>query len=77
MLGDRGGRPVEQEFVPETMGLDKGVWFCIREGIRGLLAHDESGQPHVYVLCEPSSHYHQIMTRGSRWMPALIGERIC
>jgi hypothetical protein len=30
----------------------------------------------VYVVCEPASHYYQIMTRRSRWMPVLIGERI-
>jgi hypothetical protein len=30
----------------------------------------------VFVVCEPSSRYYQVMTRGSRWMPALIDERI-
>jgi hypothetical protein len=58
------------------MGLDKGVWYRIRQGIRGLLAHDEGGKPRVYVVCEPSSQYYQVMTRGSCWMPVLIGERI-
>ena len=74
--GGWGGRPVEPVVIPATMGLDNGVWFCIRQGIRGLLVHDEDRQPRVYVICEPSSHYYQIMTRGSRWMPVLIGERI-
>jgi hypothetical protein len=41
-----------------------------------LLVHDEGGRPRVYVVCEPSSHYYQIMTRDSRWMATLIGERI-
>jgi hypothetical protein len=58
------------------MGRDKGVWFGIRQGIRGLLVHDESGRPRGYVVCEPSSHYYEIMTKGSGWMPVLIGERI-
>ena len=61
--------------VPATLGLDNGVWYAIRQGVRGLLAHDESGSPVVFVLCEPASHYYQVMTRGE-WMPVLIGERI-
>ena len=69
-------RHIEPVVIPATMGLDKGVWYRVRQGIRGLLVHDEDGRPRVYVICEPASHYYQIMTRGSRWMPALIGERI-
>jgi hypothetical protein len=69
----RGAEPV---VIPATMGLDKGVWYRIRQGMRGLAVYDERGCPRVYVICEPSSHYYQVMTRGSRWMPALIGERI-
>jgi hypothetical protein len=61
--------------VPATVGLDNGVWFAIREGVRGVLVHDEAGRPVVYTLVEPSSHYYQVMTR-SIWMPMLIGERI-
>jgi hypothetical protein len=30
----------------------------------------------VYVVCDPSSCYYRVMARGSRWMPALINERI-
>jgi hypothetical protein len=37
---------------------------------------DEGGRPRVYVVREPSSRYYQVMTRGSRWMPALIDVRI-
>jgi hypothetical protein len=62
--------------IPATMGLDKGVWYRIRQGIRAPFVQDERGGPRVYVICEPSSHYYQIMTRGSRWMPLLIEERI-
>jgi hypothetical protein len=71
-----GGCRVEPVVIPATMGLDKGVWYRIRQGIRGLLVHDEGGRPRVYVLCEPATHYYEIMVRGSRWMPVLIGERI-
>jgi hypothetical protein len=74
--GGWGGRPVEPAIIPATMGLDKGVWYRVRQGMRGLVVYDEGGRPRVYVVCEPSSHYYQIMTRGSRWMPVLIDERI-
>ena len=74
--GGWGDRTVEPVVIPAMMGLDKGVWYCIRQGIRGLLVHDEKGLVRVYVVCEPSSHYYQIMTRGSLWMPVLIDEWI-
>ncbi len=74
--GGWGEHGVEPVVIPATMGLDRGVWYRIRQGIRGLVVRDERGCPHVYVICEPSSHYYQVMTRGSRWMPLLIDERI-
>jgi hypothetical protein len=74
--GGWGERLVEQVVIPTTMGLDKGVWYRIRQGIGGLVVQDERGCSRVYVICEPSSHYYQVMTRGSRWMPLLIDERI-
>jgi hypothetical protein len=74
--GGWGEHRIEPVVIPTTMGLDKGIWYRIRQGIRGLVVHDERGQPRVYVICEPASHYYQVMTRGSRWMPALIDERI-
>jgi hypothetical protein len=61
--------------IPATMGLDRGVWFRIREGVRGVAVRDEQGSPVVYVLCEPATHYYQVMTR-SQWMPVLVGELI-
>jgi hypothetical protein len=61
--------------IPASMGVDRGVWFRIREGIRGLVVRDEQGHPVVYVLVEPSTHYYKIMTR-SDWMPCLLGEAI-
>ncbi len=69
-------RGVEPVVIPATMGLDKDIWYRVRQGIRGLLVHDEGGLPRVYVVCEPASHYYRIMTRGSEWIPVLIGERI-
>ncbi len=74
--GGWGECGVEPVVIPATMGLDKGIWYRIRQGIRGLLVHDEGGIPRVYVVCEPASHHYRTMTRGSEWMPVLIGERI-
>ena len=61
--------------IPATVGLDRGVWFRIRQGIRGLLVPDERGAAVVYMICEPASHYYQVMTRSNR-MPLLIDEKI-
>lgn len=61
--------------IPATLGLERGVWFRIRQGIRGLLVRDERDTAVVYMICAPSTHYYQIMTRSNR-MPVLIEERI-
>jgi len=61
--------------IPAALGLERGVWFLIAEGIRGILVRDEHGCPHVYMLTQPASHYYQIMTRNPR-MPVLLGEQI-
>ena len=61
--------------VPATLGLDRGVWFCIRQGVRGLLVADELGVERVFPLVEPAAHYYAVMTR-SDWMPVLIDKRI-
>jgi hypothetical protein len=68
----QGAIPVE---IPASFGLDRGRWFAIREGIRGLLVPDEHGMAVAFMICEPSTHYYRIMT-GSDRMPALIGETI-
>lgn len=61
--------------IPASMGLEKGVWYRVRQGMHGLWVADEHGRPAVYMICEPASHYYHIMTR-SRRMPVLIDERI-
>jgi hypothetical protein len=66
-----GAEPVE---IPAIAGLQNGVWFRIRQGVRGLLAEAE-GSAAAYVIVEPASYYYRIMTRSER-MPVLIGERI-
>ncbi len=64
-----GWRPCE---LPGTLILEGEVWALVREGVRGLLALDEHGREHVYLIVEPASYYYKIMTRGL-WMPVLIG----
>jgi hypothetical protein len=61
--------------IPANLGFDKGVWFRIREGIHGLLVHDDDSSPIVYMICEPSTRYYQVMTRSDR-MPHLVEEVI-
>jgi hypothetical protein len=73
--GGWGDREVVRVVIPATMGLDGGIWYRVREGVRGLLVRDNRGAPAVYVLVEPASHYYAVMTR-SAWMPVLVNERI-
>lgn len=61
--------------IPATLGLEHGVWFAIRQGIRGLLVPDERGFAVCYMICMPASHYYRTMTRSDR-MPVLIEEAI-
>jgi hypothetical protein len=61
--------------VPAALALDGGVWYAVRQGLRGVLVRDEGGTERVYLVCEPASHYYRVMTRGD-WMPVLIDERI-
>ena len=65
-------RPV---VIPACYGLERGVWFQIKEGLSGIVVQDERDEAHVYMLTEAASHYYQVMTRHDR-MPILIGERI-
>jgi hypothetical protein len=67
-----GAIPVD---IPATLGLERGVWFLVRQGMRGLLVPDERGVAVVYMICEPATHYYRTMT-GSARMPVLIDERI-
>jgi hypothetical protein len=64
----------EPVVIPASMGLERGVWFRVREGVRGLLVRDEHGREAVYMLVEPASHYFGVMTRSAR-MPVLVGQR--
>ena len=61
--------------IPCNFGLEKGVWFRVRQGINGLLVHDEQDTPSVYIICEPPTRYYQVMTLSDR-MPCLVEEVI-
>jgi hypothetical protein len=65
----------EPVVIPATFGLMNGVWFKVKQGIKGLLVRDREGAPVVFAVCEPATRYYQVMTRAD-WMPALIGEVI-
>jgi hypothetical protein len=65
----------ERVEVPASLILRHGRWIAVRQGVQGLLVRHEAGVPAVYVLCEPASHYYEVMTR-SKWAPVLVGERI-
>jgi len=76
-IDDGTWRNVEttQVDIPARLGFDRGVWYVIRQGIRGLLVPDERGNLVVYMICEPASHYYRIMTRNDR-MPVFIQDRV-
>lgn len=64
--------PVE---VPAAYGLMNGVWYRVKQGMRGLLVRTRAGEPVVFLICEPSTRYYRVMTRAE-WMPVLVGEVI-
>src|SRR5262245_27097929 len=41
--GQWGQTRAEPVVIAATMGFEKGIWFRVREGIRGLLVRDEKG----------------------------------
>jgi hypothetical protein len=61
--------------VLANFGLENGVWFRVRQGMRGLLVRDDDGEAVAYMLCEPATRYYEVMTRSNR-MPVLIDEVI-
>ena len=65
----------EQVDVPAAYALMNGVWYRVKQGVRGLLVRTRAGEPLVYLVCEPSTRYYRVMTRAE-WMPVLINEVI-
>lgn len=64
--------PVE---IPATYALANGVWYRVKQGMKGLVVRDRKGGPVVFMLTEPSTRYYRVMTRGE-WMPVLVDEVI-
>jgi hypothetical protein len=75
MAGGWAERGAVPAVIPATMGVDRGVWFAVREGVRVVAVRDEKGRDVDDVLVELATHYYQVVTR-SLWMPVLVGERI-
>jgi len=65
----------EKIVIPADYGLEKGVWFQVKEGFEGVIVKDEGGKEHVYMLTQPASHYYETMTKHNR-MPVFVGEQI-
>jgi hypothetical protein len=65
----------EPVVIPATFGLEKGIWFPIREGVEGVFVRDEANRPRVYMLTQAASTYYSNMTKHDR-MPILVGETI-
>jgi len=57
--------------IPATLGLDKGLWYRIVGGVRGLLVADEAGLLRVYPVVEPASRWYAVRT-NSDWMPCVV-----
>jgi hypothetical protein len=73
--GVTAGAQPEEVVIPANLGLQKGTWFVINEGIRGV-AIDTRGGPVVYMLTEPASNYYRNMTEQSPMMPLFVNQVI-
>lgn len=58
-----------------TVGYEGGFWYRVPQGIQGIVAIDAQGEPVVYMLCQPATHYYQVMTRSKR-EPVFTGPQI-
>jgi hypothetical protein len=65
----------EPVVVLATFSLSNGVWFKVKQGMRGLLVRDRKAEPVVFLVCRPSTRYFGVMCRAE-WMPVLIDEVI-
>lgn len=66
--------PFEKVLIPASLGLERGIWYQIREGIEGVVV-TVHGERILFPLQEDSSHYFRVMTRSDQ-MPLFVGERI-
>jgi len=73
--GPLAGAAPEEVIIPAVLGHDKGMWFVITTGIRGVVVGDAGG-PVVYMLTRPATNYYRNMTEQSRTMPVLVNQVI-
>jgi hypothetical protein len=57
--------------IPAAMGLEKGVWFPIDTGMRGILVSDENAEKHVFMLTQPADSAYLALTKHER-MPVFL-----
>jgi hypothetical protein len=65
----------EQVVIPANLGFQRGTWYLISEGIKGVVLQTRSG-PIVYMLTIPASNYYRNMTEQSPTMPVLVNQVI-
>ncbi len=65
----------EEVVIPANLGHQKGTWFLIVEGIKGIVVQSRFG-PVVYILTEPASNYYRNMTEQSPMMPVFVNQVI-
>ena len=57
--------------IPASHGLEKGVWFPIKNGIQGVLVYDKDHSEHIYMLTQSSDEAYRTLTQHDR-MPAFV-----
>jgi hypothetical protein len=65
----------QEVVIPANLGLQKGTWFVINQGIHGV-AILVRGRPIVYMLMEPSTNYFRNMTEQTAMMPVFVDQVI-
>jgi hypothetical protein len=65
----------EEVVIPANLGHQKGTWFLVVEGIKGVVVEARGG-PVVYMLTEPASTYYRNMTEQSPIMPLFVNQVI-
>ena len=73
--GVLAGAEAEEVVIPANFGQQKGTWFLVNEGIKGVVIVTAYG-PVVYMLTEPASNYYRNMTEQSPTMPVFVNQVI-
>jgi hypothetical protein len=74
LAGKWSGYQPEPVIIPAQRGCEKGVWFPITGGMRGLLVADEHRTPRVYMLTREATPEYAALTKHDR-MPIWIEEQ--